>query len=64
MQTSHLNMKMDKYGLTFGRWTGKKKSKTTSIPVHLAFKWDGMKSNQAYFMFDPTFINSEIALNN
>ena len=47
-------------------WTGegKKSRKTTTIPVHLAFKWDGMKSNQAYFMFDPTFINSEIALNN
>mgnify|MGYP003302463539 CR=1 FL=1 len=47
-------------------WTGegKKSKKTTKIPVHLAFKWDGMKSNQAYFMFDPTFINSEIALNN
>ena len=47
-------------------WTGegKKSKKTTTIPVHLAFKWDGMKSNQAYFMFDPTFINSEIALNN
>tara|TARA_Y200000002_G_scaffold383065_1_gene402942 strand:+ start:62 stop:529 length:468 start_codon:yes stop_codon:yes gene_type:complete len=42
---------------------GKKSKESAQIPVHLAFGWDGMKSNQAYFMFDPTFINSEIALN-
>ncbi len=43
---------------------GKKSKKTATIPVHLAFKWSGMKSNEAYFFFDPTFINNEIALNN
>lgn len=42
---------------------GKKSKKAATIPVHLAFNWDGMKSNRAFFMFDPTFINNEVALN-
>ena len=36
--------------------------KSATVPVHLAFNWDGLKSNSAYFL-DPTFINSELALN-
>ena len=42
---------------------GKKSKETATIPVHLAFNWDGLKCNNAFFMFDPTFINKEIALN-
>ena len=41
----------------------KKSKESAKIPVHLAFKWDGIQSNNAYFFFDPTFINSEVALN-
>ena len=49
---SHRNMKWTNMDTRLGMWTGegKKSKKTTKIPVHLAFKWDGMKSNQAYFM--------------
>ena len=43
---------------------GKKTKESSTIPVHIAFKWDGMKSTEAYFMFDPTAINKEIAANN
>ena len=32
------------------------------VPI-IAFSWDGLKSNSAYFFFDPTFINSELILN-
>ena len=42
---------------------GKKSKASARIPVHLSFRWDEMKSSQAYFMFDPTFINAELALN-
>ena len=42
---------------------GKKSKESATVPVHLAFNWDGLKSNSAYFFFDPTFINSELALN-
>ena len=42
---------------------GKKSKETATIPVHLAFNWDGLKCNNAFFMFDPTFINKEVALN-
>ncbi len=41
---------------------GKKSKETATIPVHLAFSWDGLKSNSAFFMFDPTVINNEIEL--
>lgn len=42
---------------------GKKSKESATIPVHLAFNWDGLKSGQAYFFFDPTFINSEVSIN-
>ena len=42
---------------------GKKSKESATVPIHLAFSWDGVKSTNAYFFFDPTFINSEIALN-
>ncbi|MDA8758443.1 hypothetical protein N9M92_06275 [Flavobacteriaceae bacterium] len=42
---------------------GKKSKESATVPIHLAFKWDGMKSGEAYFFFDPTYINNEIALN-
>ena len=43
---------------------GKKSKEKGTIPVHLSFAWEGLKSNNAFFMFDPTFINKEVALNN
>ena len=43
---------------------GKKSKEKATIPVHLAFNWEGLKCNSAYFMFDPTAINKEVALNN
>ena len=57
---------MDKFGLMFGlggQPRVKKSKESATVPVHLAFNWDGLKSNSAYFFFDPTFINSELALN-
>lgn len=32
------------------------------VPI-IAFSWDGLKSNSEIFLFDPTFINSELVLN-
>ena len=47
-------------------WTGegKKSKKTTSIPVHLAFKWMVVLNQIKHIScLTLTFINSEIALN-
>ena len=43
---------------------GKKTKNSSTIPVHIAFKWNGMKATQAYMMYDPTALNNEIAANN
>ena len=43
---------------------GKKTKKSSVVPVHIAFKWDGVKATEAYMMYDPTALNNEIAANN
>jgi len=32
------------------------------VPI-IVFSWDGLKSNSEIFLFYPTFINSELVLN-
>ena len=32
------------------------------VPI-IPFSWDGLKSNSEIFLFEPTFINSELVLN-